>query len=231
MDAGDFSSRVTTPTEKDIAQEKLILEAYKEMGYNAVAIGSMDLPYLSHLPENRPTLLSLNIEGEKTVWKPFEVFEVSGIKVVVTALTQPAISANPLAILQTAKNLGNISSSYKVIDPFTVLKEQIPTLKKKGDILILLSNLGSDVDLRLAQDLQGIDIIIESGPMPPINTPKQLGNTYILKAHNKGQSIGVANISVSPEKKILELTNRLEILGSELPFDEALERRIEALPQ
>lgn len=222
---------MNVPTEKDIAQERLILEAYKEMGYNAVAIGTMDIPYLSHLPDKRPTLLSLNMQGEKPVWKPYDVFELKGVKVVVTALTQAAVPGDIISILQAAKNPGNLPNSQKIMDPVTTLKEQLPTLKQKGDILIVLSNLGENADLALAQSVPGIDIIIESGPMPPTNTPKQVGDTYILKAHNKGQSIGMATLSISKDKKLTGLTNRLEILGAEIPSDEALERRIEALPK
>ncbi len=199
------------------------------MGYNAVAIGTMDIPYLSHLPDKRPPLLSLNMEAEKPVWKPYEVFELHGIKVVVTALTQAAVPGDIISILQAAKNPGKISNSQKISDPVTTLKAQLPTLKQKGDILIVLSNLGENADLALAQAVPDIDIIIESGPMPPINTPKQMGKTYILKAHNKGQSVGIATLSISQDKKITSLSNRLEILNSALPSDEALERRIEAL--
>lgn len=201
------------------------------MGYNAVALGTMDLPYLSHLPDKRPTLLSLNMQAGKPIWMPFEVFELNGIKVVVTALTQGAVPGDIISILQTSKNPGNIPNSQKILDPVATFQEQLPTLKQKGDILIVLSNLGENADLNLAQTAPGIDIIIESGPMPPINTPKQVGNTYILKAHNKGQSIGVATLSISTDKKLTGLTNRLDILTSDLPIDEALERRIEALSQ
>jgi len=230
LDAGDFSARVNVPTEKEIAQERLLMETYKDMGYNAVAVGTMDLPYLSSLPDKRPLLLSLNLQAEKPVWRPYEVFELKGIKVVVTALTQAAGALDLISVLQTAKNPGRIPDSYKILDPVTVFKEQLPMLKAKGDIVIVLSNLGGTADFELAQNVPGIDLIIESGPMPPINTPKQVGNTYILKAHNKGQSIGVATLSIS-DKKLTGLTNRLEILASDLPSNEALERRIEALPK
>lgn len=201
------------------------------MGYNAVAIGTMDIPYLSHLPDKRPPLLSLNMQAEKPAWKPYEVFELKGIKVVVTAFTQAAMVSDFLSVLQTAKDPGRIPSTYKIMDPLFTLKEQLPILKQKGDLLVVLSNLGGEADSKLAQEVPDINVIIESGPMTPINTPKQVGNTYILKAHNKGQSVGIATLFVSQNKKLTSLSNRLEILDSDLPSDEALERRIEALPK
>jgi hypothetical protein len=75
-------------------------------------------------------------------------------------------------------------------------------LKKKGaDIILLLSHLGENDDAKLAQEIEGIDIIITGHHRRSKESPlEKIGPTLILRPAWQGRKLGKLSLTVTDNK-------------------------------
>jgi len=224
LDAGDFLFRnQATPSEAGLASARLLLDFYHNMGYTALCVGKQDLSgSVSFLLEEakrrglRPLSSNLCYKG-KAVFEPYRIFEINSVKVGVLAVTSPRLN-------QWIK-----ADGVEVLDPSAQLKTLVPDLKRRVDILILLSNLGELEDRVLANAIDGIDLIIGSGSGRRTYEPLKIGKTYLLRTHPKGKSVGQVDVELDARGGILDLDNNLVLLNAALPEDKAAAQRIQEL--
>ncbi len=193
------------------------------MGYTALCIGKRDLAgsTMFLLEETkkrglRPLSSNLRYNG-KAVFEPYRIFEINSVKVGVLAVTSPGLSQRIKA------------DGVEVLDPSAQLKSLIPDLKRKTNVVILLSNLGEPEDRVLANTIDGIDLIIGSGSGRRTYEPLKTGKTYLLRTHQKGKSVGQVNVELDVKGGILDLDNNLALLNTGLPEDKAAAQRIQEL--
>ena len=166
----------------------------------------------------RPLSSNLRYKG-KAVFEPYGIFDVNGTKVGVLAVTSPELSRRIKA------------DGTEVVDPSARLKSLVPELKNRVDVIILLSNLSELEDRNLSSTVDGIDIIIESGPGKQRHKPLKVENTYLLRGNIKGKSVGKIGVKLNSDGGIQELDNELHQLKSSLPVDEAAIERIKKSKQ
>lgn len=195
------------------------------MGYMALCVGKGDLAgsTMFLLEETkkrglRPLSSNLRYKG-KAVFEPYGIFDVNNVKVGVLAVTS-------IELNQRIK-----ADAVEVLDPSTQLKSLVPELKKRVDVIILLSNLSEFEDRKLPGTVDGIDIIIESGPGKKLYQPLKVGGTYFLRGDVKGRSVGKVEVKLSCGGGIQGLDNEMHHLSASLPVDEAAIRKIEKLKQ
>ena len=66
----------------------------------------------------------------------------------------------------------------------------VQTLRKEADIIVLLSHLGLGNDRLLAEQMDGIDIIIGAHTHHLLEKAEKVGNTYLAAAGKFGQAVG-----------------------------------------
>ncbi|MBW1965188.1 MAG: hypothetical protein JRI40_08270 [Deltaproteobacteria bacterium] len=201
------------------------MDFYRDMCYTALCVGKRDLAgsTMFLLEETkkrglRPLSSNLRYKG-KAVFEPYGIFDVNGTKVGVLAVTSPELN-------QRIKTDG-----IEVLDPSARLKSLVPELKNRVDVIILLSNLSELEDRNLSSTVDGLDIIIESGPGKQRYQPLKVENTYLLRGNIKGKSVGKVWVKLNSEGGIQELDNELHQLKSSLPVDEAATKKIKKLKQ
>ncbi len=201
------------------------MDFYRDMGYTALCVGKRDLAgsTMFLLEETkkrglRPLSSNLRYKG-KAVFEPYGIFDVNGTKVGVLAVTSPELSQQTKA------------DGVEVLDPSARLKSLVPELKNRVDVIILLSNLSEFEDRKLPSTVDGIDIIIESGPGKQRYQPLKVGSTYLLRGNIKGKSVGKVVVKLNSEGGIQGLNNELHQLQARLPVDEAAIREIKELKQ
>lgn len=201
------------------------MDFYRDMGYTALCIGKRDLAgstmFLLEETMKRglmPLSSNLRYKG-KAVFVPYGIFEVNGTKVGVLAVTSPELSQQTKA------------DGVEVLDPSARLKSLVPELKNRVDVIILLSNLREFEDRKLPSTVDGIDIIIESGPGKQRYQPLKVGSTYLLRGNIKGKSVGKVVVKLNSEGGIQGLNNELHQLQARLPVDEAAICKIKKLKQ
>lgn len=165
----------------------LIAEAYKSIGIDALNVGELDLALgvnylLGREKSLRLPLISSNIvyrDGGKNVFQPFVIRRVNGINVAVFGL---------LPVFSTESIGGD--KDIRILPPFEIAAMMVERLRKKADIVILLSNLGQPEDEKLAGKITDIDIIIGGRNRVLLKTPLRIGETLILQALAQGKQIG-----------------------------------------
>jgi len=140
--------------------------------------------------------------------------EVSGIKVALFGLTTDEITQ----IVEVKRNAG-----VAVDDPIAIAREVVPELRKKADVVILMSHLGLDEDEDLADRVPGIDLIVGGHSHTKLTRPVLVRNgtdngyhgTVILQAGYRGEFLGRAVLFLKDGQPVRFAGGLLPVLPSE----------------
>lgn len=190
------------------------LKLMSQIGYDAATLGNHDfdngvagiekmLPFAKF-----PYLVAnYNFSGEpglKTAFQPYKIFQKQDVKIGVFGL---GIQLKGLVL---DKHFGAV----KYIDPVGVAKEMVQTLKaKKCDLIVCLSHLGYKYekepkisDVSLAQQVEGIDLIIGGHTHTFLDTPEKVthsnGHTTLIN------QVGWAGIRLGRVDFVLEKSKK-----------------------
>ena len=183
--AGGITDEYSQSVELNKKRTLVDLKAMKLMGYDAVGISEDEFNFgREFLEENavkeKVTLLSCNLKSSKLT--PYIIKEVAGTKIGVIA------AANP--------NIKPKTAGLEFIEPVIAVKQTVDELKKKGaSIIVLLSRLNEDEELRLINETAGIDIII-TGFMHSGGVAEKKGPTLILKPFRQGRRLGKLTLRI-----------------------------------
>ena len=171
------------------------------MGYDAMALGSLDISLLTanelrqRIGEADFAVLSANayISGtEELLADPYNLMEMGGHRVGILGLTDAAVSEDVL-----------------VSDPVQAAEKWLPRLGSSADIIIVLSQAGLEVEQEIAKRFPSIDIIV-SGHNTPADDPMVAEGTGALmiraevpRPGNAGQVVGVAGLSFDETGRLL----------------------------
>ena len=191
LDSGDllFKKYVNPVPENELkgVEEKarLMIESLNLMGYDAVGIGDDDLTLgkeflleiskKAHFP-----FLSSNLFDEasgKHLLQSSLMKEVHGLRIGIFSLLSPDFFTN--ASDQRKKGLS-------IRSPIETAQTMVKELKPKTDLIILLSHLGYAKDIDLAQNVQGINIIVGGHTGINLVYPLVIKNTVILQTASRG---------------------------------------------
>ncbi|MBB6733505.1 bifunctional metallophosphatase/5'-nucleotidase [Cohnella zeiphila] len=208
IECGDFLDRVRIETE---GTHGMANRAMLEMlAYDAVTLGNNEgltftKEQLDALYEGAPfqvvcANLTDSASGERPCWmKPTTVIEKAGWRIGLIGLTAPFGDFYEL--------LG-----WTAADPFEEAARLVPALRKEADVVIAISHLGLRSDQRLAEEIEGIDIILGAHTHHLLEVPLRIGRTTVCAAGKFGRHLG-----------LLKLTRRdgggLSVEGGCLPTD------------
>ena len=184
----------------NICENMPMVEGMNLVGYDAMTIGNHEFDFgfeaFRKMQEKAKfPFLSANMYkeggtefvGKDYIEKKFD----DGLKVAVLGLTTretESISGQGLK--------GNLTMS----DPVETAKIQVPILKKKNDIVIVLSHLGFydtdksfdgyEGDNYLAKAVPGIDLIVGGHTQRQLESPVKIGDTHIVQTEGLGKWVG-----------------------------------------
>ncbi len=191
VDSGDLFFDTTT-TEADVkkvlTKARLIAQAYKKMGIVAVNVGDRDLAggvdFLKQEAAQGLPLISANLVDavqRKPIFPPYVIREVSGVRIAFVGLLQSPL---PSSIEKS------LAGKAAVEDPLETVRKVVGELKGKADLIILLSDLGWDQDVRIAKEVAGIQFILGGHEGRATTGPFQQGQTFIVQSYQKGMYAG-----------------------------------------
>lgn len=170
----------------------MLLTAYKKIGIDAVAPGELDFllgkdALIARSTET--TFLSANItdkSGGKPLFTPFVTKDIAGVKVGIFGL------------IDSGLNLGRGQTEAATEDAASAARNVVASLKaEKADLIIALTHLGLPLDQKLAQDVEGIDIIIGGHSGIKLDKPNRMGKTIICQAFQRGQYLGRLDLTLA----------------------------------
>lgn len=191
LDAGNLLFKQQKPAPGLLLQAKItasgIIEAYNQMNYDAAAVGTYDLAAgLEFLKEKSRdsefTWLSANLVNKssgKPFFTPSITRRVGNITVGIIGLTAPVNTFSP----PEEENVGLLPWKE-------VLPQIVADLSNRCDLIILLSNNTTDLNLEIAEAFPDIHVILESTPHPRNMAPQQKNNSLLAKTGQKGKYLG-----------------------------------------
>lgn len=196
VDIGDHLDRMSEPTEATWG--RVNTEVLNQSGYQYVTIGNnegLTLPKvrLDELYGHADfTVVLSNLRepdtGEIPQWAvPYAVHHVGAVRIAILAVTAPFAPAYKL--------LG-----WEALAPDSIVAEQVAALRSQVDAVLLLSHLGYQIDVELANQIEGIDVILGAHTHHLLEHGQQVGSTLIAQTGRFGQRVGHIMLSIDRAK-------------------------------
>ncbi|GAX60206.1 5'-nucleotidase/2',3'-cyclic phosphodiesterase and related esterase [Candidatus Scalindua japonica] len=107
--------------------------------------------------------------------------------------------------------------SYK--NPIDTARKMVERLRSKVDILIAVTHLAIEEDMRIAKELPDIDLILGGHEHENIQVWRGLNFTPISKADANARTVYVHELFFNTDKMDLEIVSRIRFITSEIPDD------------
>ncbi|MCM3127323.1 bifunctional UDP-sugar hydrolase/5'-nucleotidase [Paenibacillus sp. MER 78] len=213
LDIGDHMDRMAVETEGSMGGANI--DVLNITGYDAVTIGNnegltftpdiLDQAYAGLLCKVVCGNLIEERSGQPPAWmEPSAILTKGDIRIGILGSTAPFRAFYELLRM-------------KVLNPIDTLKLQAAGLREQADIVILLSHLGITTDQRIAEEIDGIDIILGGHTHHVLEKPLEINKTLICGAGKYGQYLGKITVERSSEEDHFKLVS-----GGCMPVDDHL---------
>ncbi len=231
LDAGDIFQG--TP-EGDLTNGEVVVKIMNELGYDAMSVGNHEFDkgqkQLKKLIEmSNFSVLGANVIDKRTrqivKWlEPYYIKEIFGIKIGVLGLTTAAM---PYITMPEVRRGLEFQSETDVA------KKYLPELKQKADVIVALTHIGlskdSEDDVFLAENTDGIDIIIGGHTHSFLEKPIMVKNTMIVQAGCYGKCVGRIDLKIRKGKIVEKKYELISLNAKKFGEDEELKKIIENL--
>lgn len=199
LDLGDFIDRWHPLTEATDGQANI--ELMNEIGYDAATIGNNEgvgnsKEQLNHLYDhgNFDVLLGNLVDlktGQAPIWaKPYKIIQTkANTKIGLIALTAPF----PLTYAPNGWTIQSINETLPLL---------IREVQPKCDCLILMSHLGIDEDIKIANSYPEIDVLLGSHTHHLFKHGEKVNRTQLSAAGKFGYYIGEVHLTIDHHKII-----------------------------
>ena len=92
-------------------------------------------------------------------------------------------------------------------DPVESLRDQVEVLREQVDVIVVLSHLGLSTDKRLAEQVEGIDVILGGHTHHVLEEPLLIGNTMLGAAGKFGQWLGKVVLEKAGQAEPVQLVS------------------------
>ena len=169
-------------------QGRAVLEGLDQMGYDALGVGTGEVlkgleVLLQRASEADLAIVSANLvyrDTQEPVLQPYVTIERQATRYAVIG-----ISATPLL-----QGLEATWPGVTVLPADQVLAEYVEAVRNQVDVVVVLSQLGLDADLALAEAVDGIDVVVGGGTQVLLEQPRIVGNTAIVQVGYDGEWLG-----------------------------------------
>ncbi len=201
LDAGDTIHGTVFAA---LSRGESIVEIMNTMDYVAMAPGNHDFNYgLDRLEELEDKMnfevLASNVEYKEdgnTAFKPYIIKEIDGMKIGILGVSTPetAYKTSPANV-----------EAVTFTNPIATAKKAVEDMSKEGvNYIVAVSHLGVDEDsyytsIRLAEEVQGIDLIVDGHSHTTLKNGLQIGDTLIVQTGFYDKNLGKVDISINKD--------------------------------
>lgn len=192
-----------------------IIDAFNAGGLDLNTYGNHDFDMgpdvlIEMVEKSNFTWISANVVDKRTN----EVFgkEVGAASFVIKNVNGVNIGFTGL-INEEAPEITSMGDNAIVLNPAEAMTTIIPVMKAAGaDIIVVLSHLSSPVAEQLANDVDGIDVIVGDHAGFSYEQPKLINNTILSFVGDEFKHLGVLDLFIDEEGKIADFSfNRLTL--------------------
>jgi len=176
---------------------KSTIEVMNAMRFDAMVVGNHEFDFgpkvlKERMAQARFPFLGANVKGISAL-KPYIIKNLQGVRIAIIGVVTPEI-----AVTTHPRNVAGLTFST----PESAVKKYLPELKRRADIVIVLSHCGFQADRDLAARVPGIDVIVGGHSHTKILQPELVGQTIIVQAWEHAKGLGVLNLKVKDGKVI-----------------------------
>ena len=199
------------------------LKAMNRMGYAAMNLGGNEFFLGADFLKRVTSTINFPLVTSNLVYKdsrlPFGeryvIKDVGDVRIAIIGI-MPADSFNNVLEPQSVEGL-------EIMSPGDALKVLLPEVRKKADLVILLSQCGFEYTTLLVNDIGGIDIAMSSRGKKSKHTDEN-AKTSVLEVGYKGKYLGVLRLKVDDAGQVLSGQNEMiELDESVVPDEEIVE--------
>jgi 2',3'-cyclic-nucleotide 2'-phosphodiesterase (5'-nucleotidase family) len=202
LDAGDslFGDRFLGQQ----TQGKGVVEAMNLLGYDAMALGGGDMrlgldTLRQRMAEAEFPFLSANVvlSGTETPFtEPYIIKEMGDHRVAIIGLTEPGAA-------------DAVQGAVTVLNPIETVRRYVAEVSAKASTIIVLSHIGMEGNIKLAEEVEGIDLIVSGAGQMSVDQAVQseTTGTLIVQAEvpspgHAGRRIGVARLQMDSQGEV-----------------------------
>jgi len=196
---------------------KQMISVLNAVGLNYCTFGNHEFdlkeqPFLQRLSESKFKWFSSNAFDRNQ--KPFPNVAENVIFTVANAANQQA-RIGLFGVVLTK----NKPDYVTYVDPLEAAKKQVQTLRDKVDILIAVTHLQFEDDIKLAQNISGINLILGGHEHENAQVWRGANFTPIFKADANARSAYIHDLIYDTETRKLQIDSRLQPITDEVPED------------
>ena len=222
MDAGDFFGFGGV---QDSLKSEFMVQTMDRLKYDVVTIGERELGFgqkflLDTFKKTKIDVVSANLvfaNTKKPFVKPYVVRKVGSVRVAFTGLIWKD------AKLRTIPS----DSPLEILDPIETARKLIPELRKKADVVVVLSHLGLPEGQRLTVEVPGIDVMVFGHQVGLFKQIVQTQGVVNVRGGERGQHIPGIHLVVE-EGKITSYDGEVVVLDDKVPADETMHQMVDA---
>jgi 2',3'-cyclic-nucleotide 2'-phosphodiesterase (5'-nucleotidase family) len=202
LDAGDslFGDRFLGQQ----TQGKGVVEAMNLLKYDAMALGGGDMrlgfdTLRQRMAEAEFPFLSANVvvSGTETLFtEPYIIKEMGDHRVAIIGLTEPGAA-------------DAVQGAVTVLNPIETARRYVAEVSSKASLIIVLSHIGVEEDMKLAGEVEGIDLIVSGTGQVRLGQAVQneTTGTLIVQAEvpspgHAGRTVGVVRLQMDSQGEI-----------------------------
>jgi 2',3'-cyclic-nucleotide 2'-phosphodiesterase (5'-nucleotidase family) len=220
LDSGDtlFGHPGWTVSE-DSQKGILLVHGMNALGYDAMALGSMDLAPVAvataRFEEADFPILSANTRPGRALpnVRPYLLRKVGDHRVAIIGVTAPTAG-------EPAQAYG---IDLRIADPVAAVRRTVNRLRRRADVIIVLGNLDPEANASLAQEVPGIDAIIgvyRSGDMRPSTVDGPEGTVVLQASGTQGEYLGVLTLHLDAAGEVVSFDGKaLALTADQYPDD------------
>ncbi len=208
---------------------EIVSKPIASMGFDATVIGNHDVIWGVDIYANialgmntdvlgAANLIDISQDSQLKFLKPYKVMERNGVKIGILGLTSPMTS------LSTPQK-----GTVEIQNPKQAAEKFVKKLRdeEKVDMVVLLSHLGHDEDVKLAEKVKGIDLIVGAHSHTVMKDAEKVGDTIIVQAGGEGKYVGDLNLVFDPvSKKIVTYKENLIPVTAKIKPDPEVQKII-----
>jgi 2',3'-cyclic-nucleotide 2'-phosphodiesterase (5'-nucleotidase family) len=220
VDCGDFFG---LSGEQDSLKSSFMVHAMNELGYDVVTLGEREFNFgqqflLAQFKTSKMDVVCANLvytDSKKPFAKPYVIRKVGTLKVAFFGLMGKDMKIRPF----------KGDPGLTILDPTETAKTLLPELRRKADVVVLLSHLGMSESQKLTVDAP-VDVMIFGHQPGLFRTLAKTQDVITVRGGERGQYIPEVHLVVE-DKKITSFDGDVVQLDDKIPADEAMNAEVD----
>jgi hypothetical protein len=210
---------------QDSLKSAFMIEAMDRLGYDVATHGERELAFgqkflVDAFKKTKIDLVCANLVlagSKKPLVSPYVIRKAGSVRIAFTGL-----------IYKDAKFRTFPSDpELEVLDPVATAQQLIPELRKKADVVVLLSHLGYVDGQKITLEVPGIDVMVFGHAAGLFKQIVQTQDVINVRGGERGQHIPSIHLVVE-DRKISSFDGEVTVLDEKVPADETMNERVDA---